>query len=507
MPDDEAPPTEEPTAQERARRRDRPLVQRAIVSDALMDPEERARMGFDPSPAAPIPVVIELNLRHRDGLEGAAEQFLAHFRSALPDAPDAGAGGRHLLPVRAHRGRHPAPGRGRPAPGGRRPAGHLPGLARLPGPPADRHLLRHRQGRRGQALLRRHRPRHHLGGAGLRHRRRAPPLPPLRHPQGRRGQPAPRLHQAGRADPRRRPGRPVRPRHPRGRDHRRRPARPDAAGQQPAGGRAGLRPGPSRDPEGPGPPGQPARGAGRDRPGDQAGQPQGAQRVGQRPVHERAPGARVRPQGHQRLRQAAAGPRGQPQPRLRVRPQVVRLRPEPHLRRGRPPGPVGGGGGRGRRQHRLRQPHLPGPPDQRRADHDHQRPRQRRPGHHRRRHPPRHAPHLRGVVLLLQGPHRRRPAQAGPGRPRRAHHLVRRRQGADQRLPRRAGPGARPHGRVRGGLRHQHGRPPRLGGGGQLPVHPPRVHRPPRRRQAGSSRSRPPPWAASATSRATAWST
>ena len=87
MPDDEDP-AEEPTAQERARRRDRPLVQRAIVSDALMDPEERARMGFDPSPAAAIPVVIELNLRHRDGLEGAAEQFLAHYRAALPDAPD-----------------------------------------------------------------------------------------------------------------------------------------------------------------------------------------------------------------------------------------------------------------------------------------------------------------------------------------------------------------------------------------------------------------------------------
>jgi hypothetical protein len=69
MPDDEDP-AEEPTAQERARRRDRPLVQRAIVSDALMDPEERERIGFDPSPEAPIPVVIELNLRHRDGLEG-----------------------------------------------------------------------------------------------------------------------------------------------------------------------------------------------------------------------------------------------------------------------------------------------------------------------------------------------------------------------------------------------------------------------------------------------------
>src|ERR671910_755377 len=84
---DEVPP-EEPTAQERARRRDRPLVQRAIVSDALMDPEERERIGFDPSPEAPIPVVIELNLRHRDGLEAAAEQFLAHFRATMPDAAE-----------------------------------------------------------------------------------------------------------------------------------------------------------------------------------------------------------------------------------------------------------------------------------------------------------------------------------------------------------------------------------------------------------------------------------
>jgi len=86
--DDEQPPADEPTARERARRRDRPLVQRAIVSDALMDPEERERIGFDPSPDAPIPVVVELNLRHRDGLAGAAEQFLDHYRAVLPDAPD-----------------------------------------------------------------------------------------------------------------------------------------------------------------------------------------------------------------------------------------------------------------------------------------------------------------------------------------------------------------------------------------------------------------------------------
>jgi serine protease AprX len=85
MPEDE--PTEEPTAQERARRRDRPLVQRAIVSDALMDPEERARIGLDPDPAAAIPVVVELNLRHHLGLEEAAERFRAHYHRTLGDRP------------------------------------------------------------------------------------------------------------------------------------------------------------------------------------------------------------------------------------------------------------------------------------------------------------------------------------------------------------------------------------------------------------------------------------
>jgi serine protease AprX len=88
MPDDDQPPSDEPTARERALRWDRPLVQRAIVSDALMDPEERKRIGFDPSPEAPIPVVIELNLRHRDGLAGAADQFLDHYQATLPGAPD-----------------------------------------------------------------------------------------------------------------------------------------------------------------------------------------------------------------------------------------------------------------------------------------------------------------------------------------------------------------------------------------------------------------------------------
>ena len=113
---------------------EQPLVQRAIVSDALMDPDERARIGFDPSPEAPIPVVIELNLRHRNGLQGAADQFLAQYRAALPDAPEPDRVAdtyfrcelteEALLNLVEDDQRQEDP-----------PAGHLPGLARLPGPP------------------------------------------------------------------------------------------------------------------------------------------------------------------------------------------------------------------------------------------------------------------------------------------------------------------------------------------------------------------------------------
>jgi len=80
--------TEEPTARDRATRRDQPLVQRAIVSDALMDPEERARIGFDPAPDAAVPVVVELNLRHREGLPGARRDFLAGYQATLPGKPE-----------------------------------------------------------------------------------------------------------------------------------------------------------------------------------------------------------------------------------------------------------------------------------------------------------------------------------------------------------------------------------------------------------------------------------
>jgi serine protease AprX len=63
-------------------------VQRAIVSGALIDPDERARIGFDPAPDAAMPVVVELNLRHREGLPGARRDFLANYQVNLPDKPE-----------------------------------------------------------------------------------------------------------------------------------------------------------------------------------------------------------------------------------------------------------------------------------------------------------------------------------------------------------------------------------------------------------------------------------
>ncbi|HEU4398876.1 MAG TPA: S8 family serine peptidase, partial [Actinomycetota bacterium] len=80
--------TEDPTARERAARRDQPLVQRSIVADALIDPDERARIGFDPDPDAAMPVVVELNLRHQEGLEGARRDFLLRYHDKLPGKPE-----------------------------------------------------------------------------------------------------------------------------------------------------------------------------------------------------------------------------------------------------------------------------------------------------------------------------------------------------------------------------------------------------------------------------------
>ena len=167
----------------------------------------------------------------------------------------------------------------------------------------------------------------------------------------------------------------------------------------------------------------------RHRAAGEAGEPQG----GQRGRDRRRPGqpgdrsAGLRPRGQRRGHGRDAHPRRQPQRRLRVRPRVVRLRAQPAVRGGRQAGPVGrrrrGGGGQLRLRHARGARH--GRAHQVRPGHDDQRPRQRRAGDHRRLDAPRRAAHLRRVVLLVQGPDRRRPVQAGPRRARRAHHVVR----------------------------------------------------------------------------------
>ncbi len=74
-PDDRAPhgPTAVPGPQPPGQRP--PLVRRTIVADALLDPAERRRLGFPDGEDDPIPVVIELNLRHHEGLTGARRRF------------------------------------------------------------------------------------------------------------------------------------------------------------------------------------------------------------------------------------------------------------------------------------------------------------------------------------------------------------------------------------------------------------------------------------------------
>jgi serine protease AprX len=52
-----------------------PLVRRTIVADALLSAAERERLGFPTDEREPIPVVIELNLRHHEGLSGARHRF------------------------------------------------------------------------------------------------------------------------------------------------------------------------------------------------------------------------------------------------------------------------------------------------------------------------------------------------------------------------------------------------------------------------------------------------
>lgn len=64
-----------------------PLLRNEIISEALLDPGERAAIGLPTGDDDQLPIVIELNLQHARGLEGAASQFRAEWVEILHRSP------------------------------------------------------------------------------------------------------------------------------------------------------------------------------------------------------------------------------------------------------------------------------------------------------------------------------------------------------------------------------------------------------------------------------------
>ena len=62
----------------------RPSV-RETLSEALVDPEERARLGIAAGDDDPMPVMIELNIAHPGGLEPARARLMALCSRVCPD--------------------------------------------------------------------------------------------------------------------------------------------------------------------------------------------------------------------------------------------------------------------------------------------------------------------------------------------------------------------------------------------------------------------------------------
>ena len=76
------PADPQPGPPQRARR---PLLRNEIISQALLDPAERAAIGLpsgqDQDPV--LPVVIELNLQYQDGLDAGTERFEATWAAVI----------------------------------------------------------------------------------------------------------------------------------------------------------------------------------------------------------------------------------------------------------------------------------------------------------------------------------------------------------------------------------------------------------------------------------------
>src|ERR1041385_5390362 len=66
-----------------ARQLRRPLLRNEIISQALLDPAEREAIGLPGDQDAALPVVIELNLQYRDGLDAVTAQFEAKWAAVI----------------------------------------------------------------------------------------------------------------------------------------------------------------------------------------------------------------------------------------------------------------------------------------------------------------------------------------------------------------------------------------------------------------------------------------
>jgi hypothetical protein len=156
-----------------------PLVRGGAVTDPLKDGEQRRLIGLPEEDDALLPIVVELNLRHAEGLPGAESRFHEVYGPAIAGGVDrpqpeviANTYVRCDLTIEEVR--------------------KLVQLDSANASPRDRAIYRvwpdfpvqaltgslrfHGEGGRRAALLRGDGHRHHMGGDRLRHRRDAPAL-------------------------------------------------------------------------------------------------------------------------------------------------------------------------------------------------------------------------------------------------------------------------------------------------------------------------------------------
>jgi serine protease AprX len=64
-----------------------PRFVNTVLAEALDDEDERIRLGLPQSEDDPLPVLVELNLRHSEGLSACSEEFKRLYEETVPGAP------------------------------------------------------------------------------------------------------------------------------------------------------------------------------------------------------------------------------------------------------------------------------------------------------------------------------------------------------------------------------------------------------------------------------------